>query len=64
MPKDISLQIENNSQRANTPLLKKEQAELDKYWESLQEEEKQNINLNKPQEYGNVYDILEKDFSS
>lgn len=64
IPKLPSMQISNNQEKAQIQLTKEEKIEIKKYLETLQEEEKQNIEFNKPQLYEDIYDILEKDFFS
>lgn len=63
IPKTPSMEISNNKEKSHIPLTEEEKKEITKYLETLKEEEKQNIELNKPQLYEDIYDILEKDFS-
>ncbi len=58
-----SIHIKNDEKHGTEKLSKKEKTEIKKYLETLQQEETQNISLNKNQEYSNIIDILQKDFS-
>lgn len=62
IPKWESLKIDENSEKLEKPLTKEESEEIEKYLEQLKNEEKQNINLNKPKDNRDVFDILQDDF--
>lgn len=62
IPKWDSINIDENSQDAKNELSKEEKQEIENYLKWLQEEEKQNIRLNKPKEEKTIFDIFSEDF--
>lgn len=64
IPKMPSIQINNDKKKALEPLSEEEKTKLENYMKWLQEEEKQNIEFNKPQDDRDITKILEEDFFS
>ncbi|MDD5769844.1 MAG: hypothetical protein PHE25_02660 [Candidatus Gracilibacteria bacterium] len=62
IPKGQTMVIDDNFKNLQKPLSSDEKKQINQYINSLIQEEKQNIELNKPKESENIYDILEKDF--
>lgn len=62
IPKWDSINIDENSQDAKNKLSKEEKQEIENYLKWLQEEEKQNIRLNKPKDEKTIFDIFSEDF--
>lgn len=61
-PKAESMKISEEHENAKESLTKEELEALEKYIESLKQEEKQNIELNKPKKSNDIFDILSDDF--
>lgn len=61
IPKWDSMKIDETSQKLQKPLSKEEKAEIEKYLEQLKNEEEQNINLNKPKDTRDLFDIFKDD---
>ena len=62
IPKWPSMQISPEEENAKKPLKPEEKETIEKYLEYLKQEEKQNLNLNKPKQNRDIFDILENDF--
>lgn len=61
-PKWPSIKINDDTKKSYKPLSEEEKKQIEDYLKSLREEEKQNIELNKPQEDRDIFDILQEDF--
>lgn len=62
IPKWESLKIDETSEKLQKPLSNEDKQEIEKYIEQLKKEEEQNINLNKPKDNRDIFDIFEDDF--
>ncbi len=62
VPKAPSVKIDEKSSEAKNKLSPWEKQEIENYMNSLKEEEKQNIDLNKPKEINDLFDILNNNF--
>lgn len=61
-PRGPSIKIDENAIDETTKLTPDQKEAIEKYIENLQQEEKNNIHLNKPREQRDIYDILREDF--
>jgi len=61
-PRWPSMKIDENALDTVPELTQEQKEEIQKYIEKLQQEEKNNIHLNKPREQKDIFDILRDDF--